>query len=108
MNKNTHHLIGEKELSLLKKESIIINTSRGSVMDNLTLLKFLKQSKIKGAALDVLEDEEGIINKKYNPLIKYSKSNNNLIITPHIGGATYESVKKSDQYVLQKFLNQNK
>ena len=77
-------------------------------MDNLTLLKFLKQSKIKGAALDVLEDEEGIINKKYNPLIKYSKSNNNLIITPHIGGATYESVKKSDQYVLQKFLNQNK
>ena len=108
LNKNTHHLIGEKELSLLKKESIIINTSRGSVMDNLTLLKFLKQSKIKGAALDVLEDEEGIINKKYNPLIKYSKSNNNLIITPHIGGATYESVKKSDQYVLQKFLNQNK
>ena len=69
---------------------------------------FLEQSKIKGAALDVLEDEEAIINKKGNPLIKYSISNNNLIITPHIGGATYESVRKSDQYVLQKFLNKNK
>ena len=108
LNKNTHHLIGESELSLLKKDSIIINTSRGSIIDNRALLKFLKQSKIKGAALDVLEDEEAIINKKVNPLIKYSMSNNNLIITPHIGGATYESVRKSDQYVLQKFLNKNK
>ena len=108
LNKNTHHLIGESELSLLKKDSIIINTSRGSIIDNRALLKFLEQSKIKGAALDVLEDEEAIINKKDNPLIKYSMSNNNLIITPHIGGATYESVRKSDQYVLQKFLNKNK
>lgn len=108
LNKNTHHLIGERELSLLKKDSIIINTSRGSIIDNLALLKFLEQSRIKGAALDVLEDEESIINKKDNPLIKYSMSNNNLIITPHIGGATYESVRKSDQYILQKFLNKNK
>ena len=108
LNKNTHHLIGEQELSLLKKESIIINTSRGSIIDNLALLKHLEQSKIKGAALDVLEDEASIINKKNNLLIKYSKSNNNLIITPHIGGATYESVKKSDLYVLKKFLIKNK
>jgi D-3-phosphoglycerate dehydrogenase / 2-oxoglutarate reductase len=108
LNKNTHHLIGERELSLLKKDSIIINTSRGSIIDNLALLKFLEQSRIKGAALDVLEDEESIINKKDNPLINYSMSNNNLIITPHIGGATYESVRKSDQYILQKFLNKNK
>jgi len=108
LNKNTHHLIGEQELSLLKKESIIINTSRGSIIDNLALLKHLEQSKIKGAALDVLEDEASIINKKNNLLIKYSKSNNNLIITPHIGGATYESVKKSDLYVLNKFLIKNK
>ena len=108
LNKNTHHLIGERELSLLKKDSIIINTSRGSIIDNLALLKFLEQSRIKGAALDVLEDEESIINKKDNPLINYSMSNNNLIITPHLGGATYESVRKSDQYILQKFLNKNK
>lgn len=108
LNENTHHLIGEYELSLLKKESVIINTSRGSIIDNLALLKCLEQSKIMGAALDVLEDETAIIQKNKNPLIEYSKNNNNLIITPHLGGSTYESVKKSDYYILNKYLSLNK
>ena len=105
LSKQTHHMICYKEIALLKNNSIIINTSRGSIIQSEALLDALKAGKILGAALDVLEDEKSIIDKKVNRLIEYSKSNNNLIITPHIGGSTYESVEKADLFALKNFKN---
>ena len=98
-------MIGYKEIALLKNNSIIINTSRGSIIQSDALLDALIAGKILGAALDVLEDEKSILDKKVNRLIEYSKSNNNLIITPHIGGSTYESVEKADLFALKNFKN---
>jgi len=76
LNKDTYHLIGKNEFNLIKKNAYIINTSRGKIINEKDLLEALEGDKIRGAALDVLE-EEPIIHD--NPLINYE----NVILTPH-------------------------
>jgi len=80
LNRTTHHLIGEKELSLMKPTAFLINTSRGGVIDERALVKALKEKKIAGAALDVLEFEPKIT--------RGLKKMKNVVITPHLAGAT--------------------
>ncbi len=76
----THHLIGENEFDLMKKDSFLINTSRGKVVDEVALINALKEGKIAGAGLDVYYNEP-IIPKELRDL-------NNTVLTPHIGSAT--------------------
>jgi D-3-phosphoglycerate dehydrogenase len=57
--------------------------------------------QINGAVLDVLEGEPNSINRE---LIEYAKGRNNLIITPHIGGCTYESFERIEKFVYNKLL----
>jgi len=71
----TYHLIGEKELKLMKKSAFLINTARGSVVDEPALVKALKEGWIKGAGIDVIEDEA---NEK-SDLFELE----NVVITPH-------------------------
>ena len=78
----------------MKKNSIFVNTSRGEIVDEKSLIKFLKNKKIKYAILDVVKGEQQL-KKKKNILIEYSKNNKNLIITPHMAGLTYESEEKA-------------
>ncbi len=75
----THHLIGERELRMMKKRSVLINTSRGPVVDENALGRALAEGWIDGAGLDVLESEPA---RPDHPLLKLS----NLVITPHIAG----------------------
>ncbi|BAJ63725.1 2-hydroxyacid dehydrogenase [Anaerolinea thermophila] len=81
---NTYHLIGEKEFSMMKKEAILINTARGSVVDQEALYHALKERKIRGAAIDVTDPEPIPSN---SPLLQLP----NLIITPHIASASVQS-----------------
>jgi glyoxylate reductase len=80
---STHHLIGERELSMMKPNAILINTSRGPVVDEKALYQALKDNKIFGAGLDVYEHEPKI----YRGLDKLS----NVVLTPHIASATNEA-----------------
>ena len=75
-NQGTRHLIGEKELRRMKSSAFLINTSRGSVIDEVALIKALEEKRIAGAGLDVFEQEPVDLN---NPLLKM----NNVVITPH-------------------------
>lgn len=79
----THHLIGEKELKMMKKTTVLINTSRGSVVDEEALAKALKEKWIFGAGLDVYEHEPEI-NKD---LLKLD----NVVLQPHSASATTSS-----------------
>ena len=79
----TFHLIGEKELKLMKKESYLINTSRGPVIDEKALFKALREEWIRGAALDVFENEPEV-----EPGLL---SLDNVILVPHIGSASYKT-----------------
>lgn len=84
--KNTEKLIGKKEFSMMKKGSFIINTSRGTLIDEQALIRNLKSGHLKAAGLDVYEQEP--ISKE-NELLKLE----NVILTPHISGITHESYK---------------
>jgi D-3-phosphoglycerate dehydrogenase len=77
LSKETHHLINEKRLSMMKKTALLVNTSRGSVVDEAALYKALKKGWLTAAALDVLEKEPP---EKDSPLLRL----NNVLITPHM------------------------
>ena len=98
-NSETHGLVNKDVLKLMKPTATVINTSRGGVINEEDLLDSLQSKKIAGYATDVLYGEPEIEN---NPLVVYSISNNNLIITPHIGGYTYESVAKTERFIAKK------
>lgn len=99
LNEKTIGIINKDLLQKMKVNSILVNTSRGAIINELDLLEVLKFKSIKGAALDVLEGEPNILNSE---LVKYSKTNSNLIITPHIGGNTYESFAKTEKFLADK------
>ncbi len=87
LTKETYHLIGERELDLMKPTAYLINTSRGAVIDQKALYKALKERRIAGAALDVFEKEP--IDPD-DPLLELD----NVVLTPHIGSASIETRKK--------------
>lgn len=78
----TRHLIGERELSLMKKNAILINTARGPVIDEEALTRCLREKRIAGAALDVFEREPHITEALY--------SLDNVTLIPHVGTATID------------------
>jgi D-3-phosphoglycerate dehydrogenase len=80
---STYHLIGERELRLMKPEAILINTARGPIVDEPALLRALQEGWIAAAGLDVFEQEPTPID---NPLLRLD----NFVATPHIGGYSDE------------------
>ena len=83
LNPSTRHYIGEKEFKLMKKTAVLINTSRGPVVDEKALVQALRSGEIWGAGLDVFENEPDI-----EPgLIELE----NAVIVPHIASATIET-----------------
>lgn len=79
--KETHHLVGERQLALMKKEAFLINTSRGGIVDEGALYGALKEKKIAGAALDVYEKEPPPADLPFFTL-------ENVIVTPHLAAMT--------------------
>lgn len=102
LNEGTVGLLGPKEISAMKPGSCIINTARGAVVDTDALLTALRSGHIAGAGLDVLDREHEIV-RCGHPLIDYARGHDSLVITPHIGGASVESVERTDLFVLERF-----
>ena len=92
----TAGMIGEKELSLVKKGAILINTSRGGIVDEDALLKALKSGRLGGAGLDVfcVEPSNNL------ELIQLS----NVVCTPHIGAQTKEAQKAASVLLAEKII----
>ena len=88
LNNNTKNLINKNNLRIMKKNVILINTSRSEIINELDLVKHLKNNKKMQYFTDVLSDE---INRKNNLIIKEAKKSVQIFITPHIGGMTKEA-----------------
>ncbi|CZT21668.1 probable D-3-phosphoglycerate dehydrogenase 2 [Ramularia collo-cygni] len=91
----TKNMLGEKEMEKMKKGSYLINASRGSVIDIPSLIKYMQNGKLAGAALDVYPNEPGGNGPHFNDTLnswgKELCALKNLILTPHIGGSTEEA-----------------
>lgn len=83
LTESTHHLISEREFSLMKKSAYLINVARGSIIDEKALVNALKKKKIAGCALDVFEREPEIESELINMP--------NTVLVPHIGSASIET-----------------
>ncbi len=80
----THHLLGARELALMKRSAWVVNTSRGPVIDQAALVRALRAGVIAGAALDVLETEPPMAKE---PILSLP----NVVLLPHVGSATVET-----------------
>ncbi len=88
LTKESHHLIGRKELAMMKQTAVLINTARSGLVDESALIVALKERKIMGAALDVFESEPL---PSTSPLLKLD----NVTMTPHIAGSTVDAFRRS-------------
>ncbi|MBD2201979.1 D-glycerate dehydrogenase [Calothrix sp. FACHB-1219] len=94
---DTYHLLSDREFALMKPSAILINTARGTIIDENALYRALSQKQIAAAALDVTEIEP-------LPMDSLLLSLDNLIITPHIGSASQQTRKKMAEMAIANLI----
>ena len=82
-------MVGAKQLALMKRSAFLINLARGGVVDEDALLQCLREKRIAGAAIDVMEHEPP---HREHPLLALD----NVLLTPHIGGSTREAQTRGE------------
>jgi phosphoglycerate dehydrogenase-like enzyme len=104
LNETSYEMINSKTLKEMRNGVIIINTSRGDVINSNDLLDAIKSGKVRFAALDVLRNEFHSGKLPNDPLIKYALKEDNsdkILITPHAGGATLDAHSLVFKHVAQ-------
>jgi D-3-phosphoglycerate dehydrogenase len=100
----TEDFFDAERFAQIKRGAVLINTSRGRVVDETALLDALKSGRLSGAAVDVLAGETS--NRSdwlaADAMRSYARQHSNLIITPHIGGMTEESVERTNLFMVDK------
>ena len=96
----TINMIDDDFIKSMKEGSILINTSRGEIVDEDSILYHLKTGHLAGYGADVISDEYG--NRNNSPILSEINSKLNLIITPHIGGMTFEGQRKAYIWTIDK------
>lgn len=91
----TYHMFNKDTLKLMKKDAVLINTARGSLIDEQALYEFMKAGNLKYACLDVFDPEPP---KADNPL----RTLKNCIMTPHLAGQANNGLKKIGQHVCEE------
>jgi D-3-phosphoglycerate dehydrogenase len=101
LTSRTRQFFGAREFAAMANGAWFINTSRGELIDEAALLNALETGHLAGAALDVLGDESSS-GMGHHPLVHYARSHDNLIVTPHLGGCTEESMDKTERFLAQR------
>ena len=97
------NLIDRAAIARLKRGAVFINTARGSVVDEAALAEAVRRGQLLGVAVDVLAGEEhGEVSE--SPLLEAAREGCNILITPHIGGATLESIARTETALIERFL----
>jgi len=100
-NKANVNFIGEREINQMREGAMLLNLSRGFVVDIPALVKALKSGKLRGAAIDVFPDEP----KSNGPFVSELQGIPNVILTPHIGGSTEEAQRDIAEFVPNKIMD---
>jgi phosphoglycerate dehydrogenase-like enzyme len=97
LSSETRHLIGTRELALMRSEAILINTSRGGVVDEDALVAALSSGALRGAGLDVFEEEPPV----GSALLELP----NVLLSPHIAGLSDKAARRMNEAAVRSVLN---
>jgi len=103
MTPDNYHLIDAEALAKMKDGAILINTSRGDIIDETALLAALESGRLGAFGADVLHDEWRA-DMTAQPVVRYAAKHDNVVLTPHIGGATIDSVVASRIFSARKLV----
>lgn len=98
----TQRMIDGRAFAAMKPGAFLINTSRGGVVDEASMLAALRDGRLAGAALDVLSGEPAVDSS--HPVVREAQRRSNLLVVPHIGGNTFESFVKTETFIASKVL----
>ncbi len=98
LNEDSYHLIDYEKIKMMKKNTYLINISRGKIIKEGDLIRGLKEKLIAGAGLDVFEDEPI---RRNNPLIKMK----NVVLLPHIGSASIDTRNKMSEMAASNIIH---
>lgn len=99
----TERIIGRSEIAQMKPGAVLINVSRGALVDEEALVEALEAERLGGAGVDVITDEWSD-NLENHPVIRYAARHRNLIVSPHIGGSTYETNHDARMFTARKLV----
>ncbi len=99
LTEENRNLFSREVFGRMKRGALLINTSRGAIIDEAALIEALDSGQLAGAGLDVIHGEwsDNLVD---HPLLLYSRHHPNLVITPHIGGITYESQRMAYERIV--------
>jgi glyoxylate reductase len=97
LNNQTYHFLNQERLNQLKRNSILINTTRGEIVDENALIRLLKSNKLMAVGLDVFENEPNVNLE----LLKFP----NVLVLPHLGSATYEARNGMAELAVKNVIN---
>ena len=94
-------LIGRRQFDLMKPGAVLVNTSRGAIVDEAAMIAALESGRLGGAGVDVIDGEwsTDLVN---HPVIRYARTHDNLVISPHVGGVTFESQEMAFAHSIRK------
>jgi len=102
LNDTSVGLLSAEHFAKVKPGAVLVNTSRGAVLDERALLNALQSGRLGAAGLDVLSDEPAI---ERSPLLTYARTHDNLIITPHCGGFSHDAVRIVCRRAVEKIID---
>ena len=104
MEPRNYHLFNRETFAKMKDGAVLVNTSRGDVIDETALLEALESGKLAGFGADVLHDEWRA-DMRESPVVRYAETHPDVVITPHIGGATWTSLRDARAFSARKLVH---
>ena len=105
LNPETVALLGRTFFESCRPGAFLVNTSRGELIDEDSLIEALECGKLAGAALDVLSGEPETGQVYESPIIEYARCHRSVILTPHIGGATLDAMRATEELLAAELVH---
>lgn len=98
-----HHFVNEEFLAGFRNPLWLLNTARGEVLDHAALMQRLQTGQLRGAALDVLENEKlATLSPEQQARFEYLRAAPNVVLSPHVGGWSFQSYERINQVLARK------
>ncbi|GMV05471.1 MAG: hypothetical protein AMXMBFR53_17490 [Gemmatimonadota bacterium] len=102
LNDGTRGLLDAAALAAVKPGAVLVNTSRGGIVDEEALVEAVRSGRLAGAALDVVTGEGTPGGPAASPAVRFAAGDDRILVTPHVGGATLESMENTEIFMAEK------